>query len=31
MLEIKGKYCKEEEGLAEAISRFYAGSNYWGD
>jgi len=29
--EMNEMYRKEEEGLAEAISRFYAGSNYWGD
>lgn len=29
--EMETKYKNAERGLSEAISRFYAGSNYWGD
>lgn len=29
--EMNAMYRKEKEGLSEAISKFYAGSNYWGD
>lgn len=29
--EMNEMYRKEEEGLANAIANFYAGSNYWGD
>jgi hypothetical protein len=29
--EMVEMYRKEERGLCEAISKFYAGSNYWGD
>lgn len=29
--EMNELYRKEEEGLANAIANFYAGSNYWGD
>lgn len=29
--EMNEMYRKEEESLCEAISNFYAGSNYWGD
>ena len=29
--EMNEMYRKEEEGLANAIAKFYAGSNYWGD
>lgn len=29
--EMESKYKNDERGLSEAISRFYSGSNYWGD